>query len=145
LRRFVAGELPDRFEIPSRLGAIDDARAWATGHLRARDASDLVVWELELVLTEALSNVVRHAYGGAEDGRIELSLLLDDERIELEIVHFGDPFDRVGYSEPDLDAAPTGGYGIHLIGELMDEVKQKETPGGGTSLRLIKRNWRERE
>lgn len=139
----MAPEVSDTLEIASRTPEIDDARVWVTGHLRARGASDDVVWEVELAVTEALANVMRHAYRGAETERVELGLQLDDERIELEIVHFGDPFDPAGYREPDLDAAPTGGYGLHLIGQLMDEVEQKETPGGGTRLRLVKRGWRE--
>lgn len=136
-------ELSESLAIASRTREIDDVRAWVTGHLRLRGASDDFVWEVELALTEALANVMRHAYRGAETERVELALRLDDERIELEIVHYGEPFDPAGYREPDFDAAPTGGYGLHLIGQLMDEVEQKETPGGGTRLRLVKNRWRD--
>ena len=109
-----------------------------TGHLRAVGASDDLVWECELALTEALSNVIRHAYGGDEGRRIALALLVQDGLLQVDIVHQGEAFSPEGYLEPDLDAAHTGGYGLHLIRQLMDDVQQAEEPGG-TRLRLTKR------
>jgi serine/threonine-protein kinase RsbW len=135
----VTRELSDRFAIASRTTEIDDARAWAARQLRTYGASDDLVWEVELALTEALSNVIHHAYGGAETERIELGLRLDGGRVELEILHSGRPFDPASYTAPDLDAAPAGGYGLHVISELMDEVEQTDAPGRGTRLRLVKR------
>ena len=133
----------DRLTLPSRTTAIDDARRWASGHLERAGASAEAVWAVELVLTEALSNIVRHAYGGDEGQVIELELDLDDERVELVIVHFGEPFDPSTYSPPDLDAVPTGGYGVLLINELMDEVRRETTADRGTRVTLVKRRWRE--
>ena len=135
----VAPDVSARFEIPSRAPAIDDARVWMTGHLRAAGASDDFVWECELALTEALSNVIRHAYKGDTGRRVELALQVDAERLEIEIVHHGEPFAPEAYREPDLDAAAPGGYGLHLIRQLMDEVEQMESPGSGTRLLLTKR------
>jgi anti-sigma regulatory factor (Ser/Thr protein kinase) len=122
--------------IPSRVAAIDDARRWVSGHLAGRDEED--VWKVELALTEALSNVIRHAYGGDETREVELALRLDGDRLELEIAHEGEPFDRAGYSPPDLDAVGTGGYGLFLIEELVDEVDFE-----GTRLRMVKCRWKE--
>ena len=129
--------------IPSRTTAIDDARRWSTGHLSAAGASAEAVWAVELALTEALSNVIRHGYAGDETQQIELELELHDDRLELRITDFGAAFDEDAYTEPDLDASPAGGYGVHLIGELMDEVQRTATTGRGTCLRLVKRRWKE--
>ena len=135
----MARDVVDHFAIASRAAEIDAARGWASAHLAGAGASADLLWEVELALTEALSNVIRHGYGEDETGRIELALRLDDERVELEIVHFGEPFDPESYREPDLDAAPAGGYGVGLIAELMDEVEQTKAPGHRTCLRLLKR------
>ena len=126
-------------EIPSRGPAIDDARVWMSGYLRAAGASDDLVWECELALTEALSNVMRHAYKGEPDRSILVSLQLREGELEVDIDHDGEPFAPEAYREPDLDASPVGGYGLHLIRELMDDVVQVDAPGSGTRLRLTKR------
>jgi len=135
----VAPEAPARFELPSRTPAIDGARVWLSDRLRAAGASADLLWECELALTEALSNVIRHAYGGDGSGLVELELQVGDEWIEIDVVHRGVPFAPEAYSEPDLDAAPTGGYGLYLIRQLMDGVEQMEAPGPSTRLRLTKR------
>ena len=142
--RFVPGKVSDRFAMSSTTPAIDDARVWVSAHLRADGASADTIWEVELALTEALSNVIRHAYAGRENGKIELELQLDSERLELEIVHYGEPFDAASYRPPDLDALGAGGYGLHLIAQLMDEVEQGDAAGQGTCLRLVKHRRRER-
>lgn len=129
--------------IPSRTSAIDDARRWAAAHLASAGASANVVWEVEMALTEALANVIVHGYAGDESGTIALALSLEEGGLELEIVDHGEPFDESGYAPPDLADVRAGGYGLHLIEELVDEVDRVAMPDGGTRLRLVKRRWRE--
>ena len=133
----------DALTIPSRLAAIEEARGWATAHLVAAGASADAIWAVEMALTEALANVITHGYAGDESQRIELALQLHDDRLELEVVDFGEPFDESSYQPPNLEEASAGGYGVHLMRELMDEVDRSAAPDGGTRLRLVKRRWRE--
>ena len=133
----------DTLTIPSRTTAIDDARRWARSQLAAAGASEESIWAVEMALTEALANVMEHSYRGDESQRVELALELHEDRLELTIVDFGEPFDAGSYRPPDLDAAQAGGYGVHLIHELMDEVERTQPDGQGTNLRLVKRRWRE--
>jgi len=133
----------DTLTIPSRTTAIDDARRWVSGHLEPAGASTAATWAVEMALTEALANVMAHGYGGDESRSIHLSLQLHADRLELEIVDFGEPFDEAAYTAPDLSEARAGGYGVHLIRELMDEVERTATPDGETRLRLVKRGWKE--
>jgi serine/threonine-protein kinase RsbW len=125
-----------RYALASRLEAIDDARRWAAGHARAAGLDDEETWALELALTEALANVVRHAYAGRPDGRIELGLHVDDDRTELTIRDWGTAFDPSTYDVPDLATPRAGGYGLHLMRELVDEIVA-DVSGEGTLLRLV--------
>ena len=129
--------------ISSRPAAIDQARTWVTGYLVAGGASVEAVWAIEMALTEALANVIAHAYAGDDSQSIHLSLELHDGACEIEILDSGEPFDESTYTAPDLTEARAGGYGVHLIGELMDEVERTAPPEGGTRLRLVKRRWKE--
>jgi len=133
------------FAIPSRVGAIEDARRWVTGHLQPGGASADALWEIELAMTEALANVIKHAYGGDGSQRIDLALLVEDDRVEIEIVDSGAPFNPASYVPPDLEVASDRGYGVHLIDELMDEVDRQPAGDRGTRLRLVKQGWRNRQ
>ena len=99
------------------------------GHL---DLPDDVRGTLELVLAEALNNVVEHAHGGRGDGAIEMSVAHDAgpgaHTLTCELIDDGEPMPG---GEPPrtsvefaLDAAdlPEGGFGWMLIRELARDV-----------------------
>ncbi len=132
------GSATDSFSLASRVEQIDGARRWLTGHVRAAGFRDDDVWALELALTEALANVVNHAYGGDPEQRIELELRLAGDRVDVTIRHGGVPFDPHDYEPAPLDTPRSGGYGVHLMREVMDEVAASAAPEGGTQLRLTK-------
>jgi serine/threonine-protein kinase RsbW len=129
--------------IDSNADAIDVARRWVSSQLQPAGVGEVDLWAVELALTEALSNVIRHAYGGEASRQIRLESAFADGRLELRIVHWGEPFERASYTPPDLDAPSSGGYGVHLIELLMDEVERREVAGGGTQITLVKSRWEE--
>lgn len=124
--------------LPSRLGCIDAARGWAAGHARAAGVGDDDVADLELALTEAFSNIVRHSYDGDPDHVVGLALVITDTRVELSMRDTGHAFDQATYRPPDLDEPGAGGYGVQLIADVMDEVSRTPLAGGGTLLRMTK-------
>jgi len=130
--------------IESRAEAIDDARRWVSDQLQIAGVGERDLWAVELALTEALSNVIRHAYGGEESREILLASSFTDGRFELRIVHWGEPFETAHYVPPDLDTAPLGGYGLYLIEQLMDEVERRDAPDGATEITLVKSRWEDR-
>ncbi|MBY6002669.1 ATP-binding protein [Salipiger bermudensis] len=84
--------------------------------------------EAELMLAEALNNVVEHAYDGREDGRIHLQIQADAGLALFRICDFGcempgghAPSGRIA-SAPERAALAEGGYGWHLIRRLADTV-----------------------
>lgn len=136
-RREVRVTVSDTFLIPSKLARIVDARRWATGHATRAGFPEEAVWAVELSLGEALANVIRHAYGGRDDQEIRLALTIDAERLVLEIRDTAAPFARE--AEPSEPNSPlrTGGYGLQLIDELMDDVLYTSAGNGGL-LRMVK-------
>ena len=76
-------------------------------------------FRLDLVLTEAVTNVMDHGHLPEVKGRIELACLVQDQLIQVEINDDGPPFDptaRAPVVLPDcLAMATPGGLGIHLI------------------------------
>lgn len=128
----------DTLVIQSRLDAVADARRWAAERVRAAGFDEDAIFAVELALSEALTNVIRHAYGGDEGQEIHLALAINDEKLDLTIRDFGQKFDPADYTPPDLDEPAEGGYGVYLIHELMDQVTYDTSLPTGTQLNLVK-------
>jgi anti-sigma regulatory factor (Ser/Thr protein kinase) len=74
--------------------------------------------ELQLVVSELVTNAVRH--GAARDGAVELSLALRGEVVRVEVADGGHGFTvparDLGPAPPgDSDAAPAGGWGLVVV------------------------------
>ncbi|MCP4608698.1 MAG: ATP-binding protein [Planctomycetes bacterium] len=97
-----------------------------------------------LAVVEALTNVIRHSYGGPCDKPIIIKLnkinYPDVKKAGLEIVirDFGKQVDPENIKGRDLDELKPGGVGVHIIHTAMDEVEF--TPGDdcGMQLRMVK-------
>jgi anti-sigma regulatory factor (Ser/Thr protein kinase) len=124
--------------IPARLAAIDDARTWAASHARAAGLDDDALADLELALTEALANVIRHGHRGEGTGLIDLAVAVLDDRIEVSLLDRAPLFVASDVPPRDLDQVSEGGYGLALIELLMDEVRRAPRPGGGNVVTLVK-------
>ncbi|WP_051261905.1 ATP-binding protein [Desulfovibrio inopinatus] len=107
--------------IPSSVGVITDFTR------RFFELSPYVVenaelsYALQLMVSEAVTNVVRHAYDD-EPGEVGVELLFDDERAVLLITDQGKPFDPTRVASPDLDNPLGHGLGVFLIREHADAL-----------------------
>jgi serine/threonine-protein kinase RsbW len=127
-----------RLTIPARAEYITLGRLALTGIARLRQLSDELLADLKLALTEAASNSVRHAYGGADVGVVQISYELFPDRLVIEVVDEGEGFDPVA-AEGNADELSEGGLGIAIIRAIADEVEIGAQPGGkGSRLRFAK-------
>lgn len=92
-----------------------------------------VVFNLTLVLEEAVVNVINYAYPKEEHQFIYLSARLHEGSIILVLTDTGKEFDPTMAPEADvtLDAEDRqiGGLGIFLIRQIMNEVKYERIEG----------------
>jgi serine/threonine-protein kinase RsbW len=90
------------------------------------------VYDLKLALTEAVTNVIRHA--SVESYEIEYKIL--PLGVEVSVTDAGG-----GFSVADLTGEPDehGGFGLAVIRNLVDELILDSTKGGGTRLKMIRR------
>ena len=86
---------------------------------------------LQIILDELFTNVVKYGYDGAAgeehpEGHIEVALSLEADRLIIEFVDDGRPFDPLASPPPDLDLPvedrPDGGVGIAIVRALVDEA-----------------------
>ena len=94
---------------------------------------------ITLAVDEALTNVIRHAYGDRHDQRIEIlcSCLPKDAGIEFLVVDRGRSADPAELKGRNLEDVRPGGLGVHLIAQIMDAVHYEPSPECNR-LRLIK-------
>jgi serine/threonine-protein kinase RsbW len=100
-------------------------------------ASREVVSDLKLAVTEACTNVIRHAYGENGSGEIVVRYTVEPGLISVEVEDSGAGF--------ELGAAPSGsrngdgnGMGLMIIRVLSDELSVS-SEGSGTRLVFVKR------
>jgi sigma-B regulation protein RsbU (phosphoserine phosphatase) len=104
-------------------------------------ASDLV-----LAVDEACQNIVRHAYGGAEDGEATLEIFCRDSEVEFRLLDSAPPVDKEKLRPVWPKKVQPGGLGVCLIHDIMDEVEHISPPTGqGNLLRMVKSFKRDSE
>lgn len=89
---------------------------------------------LNLVLEEAVSNIIFYAYVGQDvKDAVDISLLLEGGMLTVIVKDHGVPFDPTAKEDPDItlsaEERPIGGLGIFLIKKIMDEVSYRREDG----------------
>ncbi len=88
-----------------------------------------LAYDLNLVLTEAMTNAIQHANEGdpAKEVHIEISII--DQHLIIRVFDCGQGFDVKQYIEPrhPLDEH---GRGVYLIHTIMDEISYLPTDNG---------------
>jgi serine/threonine-protein kinase RsbW len=126
-------------ELTSELTSLDTARHWASEQAAAAHCDRETVFAIELALTETLSNVVRHAYEGRPGQPIRIEMAVETDRVQMRVTDWGLPFDVEAFEPMDLDVPREGGYGVHLIRTLMDEINYDTSQPGVTSVELVRK------
>lgn len=123
---------PISLRIPSRSEYALIARLVVAQVGQAADFGPEDVYDLKLAVTEAVTNVIRHA---AVDN-FEIEYRASPKVVEITVTDAGG-----GFEADELAPAPghEGGFGLAVIRSLVDEVILDSTSGGGTRLRMIRR------
>lgn len=112
--------------LPATLEHLEDLTGMVSEHLEAHGVSERDLFEVDLAVDEACTNVIKYAYG-PEGGSVQLECLVTDSEVKVCITDSGRPFNPLEVEIPDLTAGledrPIGGLGVHLIRSLMTEVE----------------------
>lgn len=134
----------NRFELEieskvENLPVIGDFLAEAMNQL---DIEPATASRVQLVVDEACTNVIKHAYSEWK-GLITLVLELVDNDLIITIRDRGKPFDPSSVPSPDLEAdldeRKIGGLGIYFMRELMDEISYNFDVERGNQIKMKKR------
>jgi serine/threonine-protein kinase RsbW len=107
------------------------------GIARARPIEAEALSDLKLALTEACSNVTRHAYGHG-DGVIEIEFEIGDDFVAVEVMDNGIGFEPA--RRPGSGGLVEGGLGLTLIEALSDATEiGRRRDGTGFRIRFVRR------
>jgi len=110
--------------------------------------STIEAFNIELCVVEAITNSIRHCYGGKVGHEVKVVLTFTKADIVLDICDIGPPMERdlldraviqcpVGEND-NIESIAEGGRGLAIIKEIMDSVVYR-SEGGENCLTLRKK------
>ncbi len=95
--------------------------------------SPALVMNLNLVLEEAISNIILYGYKPEERKQIEVSAQKDGGTLVLTLTDSGQKFDPTQKEDPDItlsaEERQIGGLGVFLVKKIMNEVEYQRVNG----------------
>ncbi len=120
---------PDRFIAawPAHPDSVPAARHAVLGYLRDVQPEADRLDDVGLVVSEAVTNAINHAYIGADRGDVRVQVRLDGDELEVTVEDDG----RGMMPRPD---SPGLGLGLPLIASVADRLDTCSEPGQGTRI-----------
>jgi serine/threonine-protein kinase RsbW len=110
--------------------------------LTQRGVAEEDVWDMEIAINEALTNVIRHTYSNDQTKPIKLSVFYDGQRVEVFIRDYGDHVDPNLLQPNPPDPEREGGFGLYIIHRVFDSVEFSNVSRG--NLLVLKKKLRGR-
>jgi serine/threonine-protein kinase RsbW len=91
---------------------------------------EVLGYNLNLVLTEAMANAIAHGSNHRRNGGIKISIHVQENELLIRVRDKGKGFDLQSVPPPDLDNPTGGGLGLFFIKTLMDTVQYYQAKSG---------------
>ncbi len=110
-----------------RLGG--EVSAWCS----RQALSEEVDYQVNLVLDEVVSNVIRHGYRDKNPHEIRVDLEFQDDELTIRVEDDGVRFSPLQVPPPDItkpiNERPVGGLGIYMVRQIMDSLDYRHENG----------------
>lgn len=133
-----------RLEMLSQPRFLAAARAMVHNFAQRLGFPDGTCAQISLAVDEALCNIINHGYERKTDGRIWVNLwALDGENgkppgLRVMIEDRAKQVDPAKIQPRDLSDIRPGGLGVHIIREVMENVRYEPRDGGGMRVTMSK-------
>jgi serine phosphatase RsbU (regulator of sigma subunit)/putative methionine-R-sulfoxide reductase with GAF domain/anti-sigma regulatory factor (Ser/Thr protein kinase) len=133
--------MPSR-TFPAQFENLDPIRDFVGEIARQAGMDPKEIYNVQLAVDEACSNIIEYAYEGIPDGQIEVNVFATRDALTMILNDQGKRFDADQITDPDVDAAledrAIGGLGLFFMRKLMDEVRFEWSPEKGNTLTMVK-------
>jgi serine/threonine-protein kinase RsbW len=127
-----------RLTFPAKADYLLLARLALSGLARSVPLDPELLADLKLAVTEACGNAVRHAYADA-DGPVSVAFVAGSDRLEMIVEDRGSGLDPDRLDDGRAEDRRTGGMGMAIIRELVDELEiHGADDGRGTVVHMTK-------
>jgi len=127
---------------PGRYSSLASIGEFIRSEARLSGLDDTAIYQVEMAVDEACSNIIEHAYGAEDIGLIDCTCQRQPDGLTVVLKDTGKPFDPEAVDWPNLKASieerASHGLGLFFIREWMDQVEFKAMPGGINMLTLYK-------
>ncbi|MFA5181175.1 MAG: ATP-binding protein [Syntrophales bacterium] len=128
MESFPGQDVSIRISIDSRLDQVHMVGYAVHGICSQLGLGDIVVYQLELAVVEAVNNAIKHAYGSVAGHPVEVVISVNDKRLQFEIcddgetLHFLTKSTGLDFDPRNKTSLPEGGMGLHIMEQVMDDV-----------------------
>ncbi len=133
---------PIKLSILSAPDHLPVVRAAVEALCKAVGFSEDTTGKIVLSLDEALTNIIKHAYMGAEDQPIEVELTPTGsdgpQGLQMLLRDYGRSVDPSKIKSRSLHEVRPGGLGVHIMTQCMDEINYAAADECGTILTMTK-------
>ena len=117
------------------LESLGDFREFIKEHLSGSPGTtDEIIYDVQLAVDEACTNIISHGYVDLDPGSIILDLEVAPNQLTVTLTDFGHAFEPSSAPIPDVDAPieerELGGFGLFFIQESVDEMEYQVTEDG---------------
>ncbi len=121
--------------IPAALKAVKAVRDLTKDFLMLNGVIDVdTLYDLELVVAEALINIIKHTYKFDISQLISYTIEMKNNSVEIKIQDFGPKVDQKNLKPRELTEPREGGLGLHLIRSLVDNWEYRDVCKGNLLL-----------
>jgi len=129
---------------PGQFGSLAEISAYIIQAGKQAGLDESQIYEVQLAVDEAATNIIEHAYRHTENGIIEVSYEILPNGLKVIMIDQGETFNPDIVPEPlfttDIESVKPRGLGLYIMRKVMDEVSFEFKTGDGNILTMVKYN-----
>lgn len=127
--------------MPSRIDTVATAAAAVAEFLSRSGITEDAAFGIDMAVREAVTNAVVHGNQKDENKTVDVTLKSSPDAVEISVHDQGTGFNPETVPDPTAEEniLKASGRGIFFMRSFMDEVDWLIRPGGGTTVRMLKR------
>jgi serine/threonine-protein kinase RsbW len=127
--------------LPSRIDTVATAAAAVAEFLSRSGITEDAAFGIDMAVREAVTNAVLHGNQQDESKTVDVTLKSSPDAVEISVHDQGAGFNPADVPDPTAEEniLKASGRGIFFMRSFMDEVNWMIRPGGGTTVRMLKR------
>lgn len=128
-------------EIDSRLANLKKVRSFVRSFCEQNAAGrldELRLSQVEVAATEIVANIIKHGLDLEPGHSIDITARAFSDRIEMEFLDYGRPFEPQEVPPPVLDGSRENGMGCYLISQFVDNISYERDEKAGSNCARIR-------